>query len=156
MAGTHRWHAGQRLKSKREIEEVFRGGQSFFAPPIKVYYQLKPCSAQVMAEGSAQAMVPEAASFRVGFSVSKKLFKKAVDRNRVKRLLREAVRLHKYRIEAALSSQSVQLLLFLVFTDKQLSTYGLVEEKVKYAIKRLSKQLAADKPAPTPNEANTP
>jgi ribonuclease P protein component len=74
-----------------------------------------------------------------GVSVSKKNFKKSTDRNRIKRLLREAYRLHKHKLKEKLDSQNKTLEVFFVFTDKTLPTFALVEEKMKYCLRRLSK-----------------
>jgi ribonuclease P protein component len=78
-------------------------------------------------------------NLKCGVSVSKKNFKKAVDRNRIKRLLREAYRLHKAPLYEKLQAQQKQLEVFFVFTDRALPTFDLVEEKMKYCIRRLGK-----------------
>jgi len=71
-----------RLTDKRDFQRVFHHGQSFANRYLVLYYLKNRTNEQ----------------FRVGFSVSKKVGK-AVTRNRVKRLLREAFRLEKGRIK---------------------------------------------------------
>ena len=69
-----------RLTDKRDFQRVFHHGQSFANRYLVLYY-----------------MKTTNPAFRIGFSVSKKVGK-AVTRNRVKRLLREAFRLEKERV----------------------------------------------------------
>src|SRR5689334_12845233 len=71
-----------RLTDKRDFQKVFHHGQSFANRYLVLYYLKSRTNTE----------------FRVGFSVSKKVGK-AVTRNRVKRLLREAFRLDKDRIK---------------------------------------------------------
>ena len=71
----------ERLKSKKLIEKLYEQGNSLKSFPLRmVYLQTKHTS-----DFPAQ----------VGVSVSKRNFKSAVDRNRIKRLLRESYRLQK-------------------------------------------------------------
>jgi ribonuclease P protein component len=78
-------------------------------------------------------------NIKAGVSVSKKNFKHSVDRNRIKRLLREAYRLHKHTLMVKLADKQVTLEVFFVFTDRSLPTFSLVEEKMKYCLRRLGK-----------------
>jgi ribonuclease P protein component len=78
-------------------------------------------------------------NIKTGVSVSKRNFKKAVDRNRIKRLLREAYRIHKAPLHEKLKAKQKKLEVFFVFTDRTLPTFDLVEEKMKYCIRRLGK-----------------
>jgi ribonuclease P protein component len=70
----------EKLKSRKTIEKLFNGGNSVKAfPLIAVFSDLEDNESH----------------HKVGFSVSKRKFKKAVDRNRIKRKLREVYRLNK-------------------------------------------------------------
>ncbi len=72
----------ERLKSKTTIDLLFSDGKSVSKYPLRLVYR--------QAEGDAEEKI------KMGVSVSKKYFKKAVDRNYFKRVLRETYRLNKH------------------------------------------------------------
>jgi len=76
-------------------------------------------------------------SLQMGVTVSKKHFKRAVDRNRIKRLTREAYRLSKQELQQKLENSDKQLLLFFIFTGKELPDFLLVKEKVQVILRKL-------------------
>ena len=89
----------------------------------------------------AQAETPAPVSVMV--SVSKRHFKRAVKRNRVKRQIREAYRLHKHLLDNALDKLPGQHLMvaFLWLSDRQYAT-AEVEHNVKHLLIRMSERLA--------------
>jgi len=112
----------ERLKRRKIIEQLFSEGRAVTAFPIRVQYKMVD-----------QLTV----SLQAGFSVSSRNFKRAVDRNRIKRLMREAYRLQKLPLEQALQTKEQQLALFLIYTGKELPVYALVKEKVEVVLKKL-------------------
>ena len=76
---------------------------------------------------------------KAGFTASSKNFKKAVDRNRIKRLMKESYRLQKNKLEneKILTGNSLQL--FFIYTGKELPVYDLIFETTGNVLKRISK-----------------
>lgn len=103
--------------------------------PLRVYWALN--------EGPALDPSGEQESvLQFGTGVSKWHFKRAVDRNRIKRLIREAYRTQKLPLQALLSeSGKGYLKLFILYTGKELPEYQLVKEKVEKVLERLEKEL---------------
>lgn len=73
----------ERLSSKKEIENLFKSGKSKLVYPILFYY------------------LPNEERTKVLISVSKKNFKKAVERNFIKRKMREEYRLNKFMLKTS-------------------------------------------------------
>jgi len=73
-----------------------------------------------------------------GVGVSSKNFKKAVDRNRIKRLTREAWRLQKNELKELLKTSNKQLNVFFIYTGKELPDFATIKDKVAVALKKLS------------------
>lgn len=82
--------------------------------------------------------LPENVAAQVTFTVSKRAFKKAVDRNRIKRLMREAYRLNKSDHIAALEAKKEQVAMMFVYLGKEKPEFALVEEKIKTLLARFS------------------
>jgi ribonuclease P protein component len=78
----------ERLKSRKQIEQLFDKGKSFVVSPFRIYFIVNGVPIDV-----GRSMVRNENCLQFGVGVSNKNFKKAVDRNRVKRLTREAWRL---------------------------------------------------------------
>ncbi|MCO5287357.1 MAG: ribonuclease P protein component [Chitinophagaceae bacterium] len=77
------------------------------------------------------------AIIQAGFSVSKKKFKSAVKRNRIKRLMREAWRIHCIPVKSHLEQTKTTLSVFLTFSGTDIPDYALVEQSVIKIINRL-------------------
>lgn len=79
----------------------------------------------------------QASYLQAGFTVSSRLFKKAVDRNRIKRLMRESYRLQNNNLKITLEENHKNLAVFFIYTGKELPEYEEVFEKMGGALKRL-------------------
>lgn len=114
----------ERLKSRKQIEFLFKEGKSFSVSPLRVYY-------------SIHALPVAHCSLLFGVAVGTRNFKKAVDRNRIKRLIREAWRLQKNELQQKLKQHNKQLHVFLIFTGKEVPDYKLIAEKTGAALQKL-------------------
>jgi ribonuclease P protein component len=123
----------ERLKSRKQIDALFSGGKSFAQAPIRVSYQLTPS-----AEGSG---------LQIGVTASKRTFKKAVDRNRIKRLLREAYRLQKEDVLFQLQSSQKSGIVFFIYTDKTIAPFETIKLAMEKCLKRLGTIAANENPS---------
>ncbi|GAA4844965.1 ribonuclease P protein component [Algivirga pacifica] len=112
----------EKLKSQKLIRELFEKGSSTFLYPYKVFYL-------------PAASNPEVDSPQVLISVSKRNFKHAVDRNRLKRQIREAYRLQKNLLGD--SAQDFSAIGFL-YVGKKKEPYALLDRGMRKALKRLA------------------
>lgn len=115
------------MKSRKQIERLFREGRSFTFSAFKVFYTLDHASA-----------VCEVTPVKAGVTVSTRNFKKAVDRNRIKRLLRESIRLQKAALEQQLTEKKQCLQFFIIFTGRNLPEFPFVKEKTAAILQKLS------------------
>jgi ribonuclease P protein component len=132
-----------KLKSAKIIEQLFKEGKSFSVFPFRVLYLYleAPASSflQQQTEAGPQYSVRASVYLQTAFSVSKKYFKKATDRNRIKRLMREGWRLQKNILLNNVNKENKSLRVFIIYTGNELPEYELVFEKMKGVIKKLIK-----------------
>ncbi len=112
-----------RLKSRKAIDFLFNKGKSFSNFPFRICWQV--------VEGEV--------GLKAGFTASSKNFKKATDRNRIKRLIKEAYRLQKNNLQDALHLKNKSVHLFFIYTGKDVPTYEFIFEKTSNVLKRIIK-----------------
>lgn len=118
----------ERLCNKKLVDQLFHNGSSFLCYPFKVSWIL-----------SAD---PQSFPAQVLFSVSKKRYKKAVDRNLIKRRLREAYRLNKQQYLYSLLSDAGKSIVFSIgFIGKEIASYDFIEKKMLKMLSQLSEQV---------------
>lgn len=118
----------EKLKSKSLIDLLFSEGKSVGKYPLRLVYVA--CDFE------------EDVPLKMGVSVSKKYFKKAVDRNYFKRVLRECYRLNKAQLIASLDKK--YCFMFFYQTDDKLS-YQEIEEKTKQLFEKFAKTISEEK-----------
>lgn len=114
----------ERLCSKKLLEKLFHSGSSFLLYPFRIVW--------------LPESLPPGIRAQVVISVPKRRFKKAVDRNLIKRRIREIYRLHKASgLYASLEASDQQLLLGISYIGKTITEYPLMEKKLKLALEQL-------------------
>lgn len=126
MAGTFSYNKFEKLKSRKQIELLFAQGKSISSFPVKVFY--------LPVEHTPEHPV------QVGVGVSARNFKKAVDRNTIKRRMREAYRLHKLPLHEHLKTEQKSVAVFILWIDKQLPTTATLQDLMPTVIEKLIKQ----------------
>lgn len=121
----------ERLSSKKIIDRLFKKGSEetkmFFCYPFRILYLFDESLV-----GSPPAIL---------FSVSKRTFKHAVDRNLIKRRLREAYRLHKSLLLGD-GTKAFPTYIAFVFVAKEKIPFVDIEKRMKLALKEISKKSA--------------
>lgn len=94
----------EKLKQKKDITLLFEKGKWKTCGPIRIIFYKVPAS-EIEAE-----KIPITEKPKIGVSVSKRYFKKAVDRNRIKRLLRDAYRHNKDEFQNKFGEKTLAML----------------------------------------------
>jgi ribonuclease P protein component len=110
----------ERLSGVTAIANLFENGKGKLVYPIRVVY--------IRTGDSGSRMV------RAGFSVSKKTFKKATDRNLLKRRMREAYRLNK----SSFTKRGITNLdMMFIYTAKEILPYAAIEKSISTLVNKL-------------------
>lgn len=123
-SGRHTFRKPERLVSKLAFDQLIKNGRRISEPPVLVIWKSMP--------------LPTASPVQVAFSVPKRQFPRAVDRNRIKRLLREVYRKNKNMLYPLLKEKGKQYALLFVYTAKTLPSYVELAEKVTLILQRLA------------------
>jgi ribonuclease P protein component len=118
---------GERLCSKKSIAELFEKGNSFYSFPFQVIWHVS----------SAETKFPA----QVAISVSKKLFRRAVQRNLIKRRIRESYRKNKQILYDFLVKKESGLNLIIIFKGDTIPDYPETERSLKTALDKLINEL---------------
>lgn len=113
----------EKLKRKSEIDHLFKKGKWLTVDNVRVIH----------VQSSESFSVP---NHRVGVSVGKKFFKRAVDRNRIKRLLRESYRLNKAIYLEAFKEKSIVMLFWI--SKEMPENFSVVEKQFLNLCKKKS------------------
>ncbi len=117
----------ERLYLRDEIERLFALGSSFIAYPLRVVYLLQD--------------EPRMARCSIMTGAPKKRFRRAVKRNRVKRLMREAYRHHKHPLEDCLAEHKKYLMLSFGIVSSELPDYATMEAAVCKALSKIEEKV---------------
>jgi ribonuclease P protein component len=118
----HTFPRAERLKSRKQIEALFRSGKTFSLVPFRVFYRWERLETKEPAQ--------------IAIGATKRHFKRAVDRNRIKRLVREGYRLQKDILQHSPAADGLRV--FIVYTGTTLPEFAVVMEKMRLILMKLS------------------
>lgn len=119
------YNASEKLKSRKRIEQLFEEGRSLSAYPLRIVYIGTTFEDDIM--------------IKAGVSVSKRNFKLAVDRNRIKRLVREAYRLNKGDF---FNNMTTQYALMILYIGKEKPDFPTMDNAMKTLLTKFTEAVS--------------
>ena len=117
----------ERLRSRKMIEKIISEGKSVHVYPFRFSWTRTELKT----------------NFPVQFAIAvpKRFFKRAVDRNRIKRLVREVYRKNKSELYVLLKARNIQCALLVIFSGKSVPVYDEVEKKFLITLQRFEETI---------------
>jgi len=116
----------EKLKSRTVIDQLFSEGKSISKFPVKLFY--------IPLDEAQSDRLKTASLSQATFAVPKRNFKSAVTRNRIKRQMREAYRLHKHMLS---DHNGKNFALLFLYISKDKSQYAQIDSSIAALLKRL-------------------
>ena len=132
MIPRHTLSKTERLKSYKRIRILFAQGQKFKVFPLVVYFLLR-----------VEEVEGVEAVLQMGVSVGKRHFKRAVDRNLLKRRIREAYRKQKHEMKETLAALGISMDIFFVYSNARISDYTEIETAMANGFSLLKDKISA-------------
>jgi len=123
-----------KLKSRKQMQNLFALGKSMSNAPLRLIYTLENITEENPANLGPLVL-------QAGVGAPTKHFKKAVQRNRVKRLLREAYRLELPAFRAQLPTHGIRLNIFILYMDANVLPQIEINAKMKLILDQLVKRI---------------
>ncbi|WP_233268876.1 ribonuclease P protein component [Mucilaginibacter lacusdianchii] len=118
----------ERLCNKKLIDGLFRSGSSFLCYPYRISWM--------------EVSTPQSTPVQVLLAVAKKRYKRAVDRNLVKRRMREAYRVHKQELLYQ-HLQQKHIILSISYIGNEITDYSFMEKKMQKMLHQLNELVNA-------------
>jgi len=122
-----RFGKAYKLCSQVKIEQLFEQKKTIKKYPLTIHY--------LITEDNIEK------PFQIVISAPKKIFRKAHERNRIKRLMKETFRKNKLTLERFLNQEQKKVYLFLVYTSNEELDYKTLMKKTKQLIELVIKQI---------------
>ena len=113
----------ERLCNKKSIDFLFANGKSFYLNPFKIKWSYQDYNTNFPVQ--------------ILIVVPKRYFKKAFERNKIKRQIREAYRFYKSDLYDSMKNSEKQIALAIIYNGKENFSYKLIEEKIILILQRL-------------------
>jgi ribonuclease P protein component len=124
----HTFTKDERLTRASLIELLFRDGTSFFVHPFRITWLIH----EIPSVYPAQLLV----------AVPKQNFRKATDRNRIRRMIREGYRRNKFILYDILTERRLTMILGITYSAKEIVSSQVIHEKINILLQRLMKENA--------------
>lgn len=129
MSGEFTFGKEERLKSNLAIQGLLKRGKAVFSFPLKIYWDFSPDSHQKY-------------PVRAAITVPKRKFRRAVDRNLMKRRINEAYRLNKHMLYETLDQHQQKIQLIILLLSDEFIPYDQLEKKMREILRQLVNKLS--------------
>jgi ribonuclease P protein component len=129
MSGEFTFGKEERLKSNLAIQGLLKRGKAVSSFPLKIYWDFSTDSHQKY-------------PVRAAISVPKRKFRRAVDRNLMKRRINEAYRLNKHMLYETLDQHQQKIQLIILLLSDEFIPYDQLEKKMREILRQLVNKLS--------------